>query len=40
VRLVANVTELGALEIWCTTGAPGERWKLELDLRGPERRAR
>jgi molecular chaperone DnaK (HSP70) len=40
VRLVANVTELGALEIWCTTGAPGERWMLELDLRGPERRAR
>lgn len=40
VRLLANVTELGALEIWCTTGAPNERWKLELDLRGPERRAR
>jgi hypothetical protein len=39
VRLAAHVTELGALELWCATGEAGERWKLELDLRGPERRA-
>jgi hypothetical protein len=39
VKLAAHLTELGALELWCTTGEAGERWKLELDLRGPERRA-
>jgi Hsp70 protein len=39
VKLTAHLTELGALELWCTTGRSDERWKLELDLRGPERRA-
>lgn len=40
VRLSAHLTELGALELWCRAQGSDERWKLELDLRGPERRAR
>ncbi len=35
VKLTAQVTELGVLELWCSA-EDGRRWKLEYDTRGEE----
>ncbi|MFN8599066.1 MAG: Hsp70 family protein [Candidatus Binatia bacterium] len=34
VRLSANVTEIGTLELWFVAREGGERWKLEFTVRG------
>jgi hypothetical protein len=36
VRLGARLTELGTLQLWCASQAPGKRWDLEFSLRGVE----
>lgn len=33
VHLLANLTELGTLELWCASNASSERWRLEFELR-------
>ena len=33
VRLLANVTEVGTLELWCQSTRDDRRWKLEYDVR-------
>ena len=33
VRLLANVTEVGTLELWCRSTRDDRRWKLEYDVR-------
>ena len=35
VRLRAEVTEVGTLELWCVARDGGRRWKLELNVRQP-----
>ena len=36
VTIESRVTEIGTLELWCVSSAsPGERWKLELNIRTP-----
>ena len=35
VRLLANVTEVGTLELWCQSTRDDRRWKLEYDVREP-----
>ncbi len=39
VRLAARVTEIGTIELWCQSRADDRRWKLQIQLRGPEGRA-
>jgi molecular chaperone DnaK (HSP70) len=34
VHLVATLTEIGTLEIWCVSNQTDERWKLEFEVRG------
>ena len=34
VRLVARLTEIGTLELWCVAAERDQRWKLEFELRG------
>jgi molecular chaperone DnaK (HSP70) len=36
VTLESHVTEVGTLELWCVGSNPGERWKLELNIREDE----
>jgi hypothetical protein len=33
VRLLANVTEVGTLELWCQSTRDDRKWKLEYDVR-------
>jgi hypothetical protein len=33
VRLHANVTEVGTLELWCNSTRDPRRWKLEFNVR-------
>ncbi len=37
VRLSAHVTEMGTLELWCVARDGDQRWKLEFNVRQPER---
>lgn len=34
VHLVATLTEIGTLELWCVSEDTDERWRLEFELRG------
>ena len=34
VRLAANVTEVGTIELWCESRADDRRWRLQIQLRG------
>ena len=36
VRLVARVTEVGTIELWCQSRTDERRWRLQIQLRGPE----
>ncbi len=33
VRFHSKITELGVFELWCVSGADGQRWKLEFSIR-------
>jgi hypothetical protein len=35
VRLAANVTEVGTVELWCQSRTDDRRWRLQIQLRGP-----
>ncbi|GIW87168.1 MAG: heat-shock protein [Isosphaeraceae bacterium] len=39
VRLEARVTEVGTVELWCHSRVDDRRWRLQIQIRGPERRA-
>jgi molecular chaperone DnaK (HSP70) len=36
VRLAARVTEVGTVELWCQSRTDDRRWRLQIQLRGPE----
>jgi hypothetical protein len=36
VTLESRLTEVGTLELWCVSRDQGQRWKLELDVRGSD----
>jgi len=36
VRLAARVTEVGTVELWCQSRTDDRRWRLQVQLRGPE----
>jgi molecular chaperone DnaK (HSP70) len=40
VRLAARVTEIGTIELWCHSRTDDRRWRLQIQLRGPEGQAR
>jgi molecular chaperone DnaK (HSP70) len=40
VRLVARVTEIGTIELGCHSRTDDRRWRLQIQLRGPEGSAR
>ncbi len=33
VRFLSKITELGMLELWCTSMRSDDRWKLEFNVR-------
>jgi hypothetical protein len=35
VNLLARVTEIGTIELWCQSRTDERRWRLEIQLRGP-----
>jgi hypothetical protein len=35
VSLVARVTEVGTIELWCQSRTDSRRWRLQIQLRGP-----
>jgi hypothetical protein len=38
VRLEARVTEVGTVELWCHSRVDDRRWRLQIQVRGPQKR--